>query len=94
MAFTVGGLLWDDWNTEHIARHAVKPEEVAQVCAAAPWVLRAQGTDKWAVYGQTDAGRYLLVILAARRGDEFYPVTARDMSNTERRRFRQRRRGR
>ena len=86
------GLLWDEWNEEHIARHHVTPTEVEDVTFGAPWVLRARGRDTWAHYGQTDAGRYLLVILAQRGAGWYYPVTARDMTDAERRRYRQQQR--
>ncbi|MDO8671953.1 MAG: hypothetical protein Q7O66_11060 [Dehalococcoidia bacterium] len=85
-------LLWDDWNEEHIARHHVSPSEVEEVCFSDPWFLRARGKDKRAVYGQTQGGRYLFVILGGRGSGIFYPVTARDMTEAERQRYRYHRR--
>ena len=83
-------LLWDDWNEEHISRHRVSPGEVEEVCFADPWVLRGrQGTRT--VFGQTIGGRYLLVLLGNRGNGLFYPVTARDLTDTERKRYQQER---
>ena len=84
-------LFWDDWNEMHIARHHVTPEEVEDICFAEPWEKRAVG-GKRALYGQTRAGRYLLVIGVHRGGEMFYPISARDMTQTERRLFQQHRR--
>ena len=39
------------------------------------------------IYGRTLAGRCLLVVLAPRPRNVFYPVTARDMTAKERRLF-------
>lgn len=81
-------LLWNDWNEERIARHHVRPEELDEVCFGEFWELRAGG-GKRALYGQTSSGRYLLVIGVPRSGGLFYPVSARDMTEAERRRFRE-----
>lgn len=87
MAFIIHELVWDDWNIEHIARHHVSPEEVEEVCFSKHWPLRAKGQDKRALLGQTNGGRYLLVILGKRGEGLYYPVTARDMTEAEHRRY-------
>ncbi len=87
MPLTISDLIWDDWNEEHIARHHITPGEVEEICYGEPWTLRARGQDTWALYGQTDGGRYLMVILAHRGHGIYYPVTARPMSDAERRRY-------
>lgn len=92
MPAVIRELLWDDCNEEHIARHHISRLEVEEVCFGDPWVLRARGKDKQAIYGQSDGGRYLLVILGQRRAGVFYPITARDLTESERRRYRDYRR--
>lgn len=73
---------------EHIwVEHRVTPEEAEEVCFSEPWVLRGRD-DSYAVYGQTDAGRYLVVFLYPRGEGVFSLATARDMTQTERRRYR------
>jgi hypothetical protein len=79
-------VLWDDWNTAHIARHHVNPEEVEDICLNHCWELNAGG-GKRALFGQTSAGRYLLIVGAHRGGGQFYPISARDMTQTERCRY-------
>jgi uncharacterized DUF497 family protein len=85
-------LIWDDNNIEHIARHNIYPSEVEDVCFENPVVQRS-GKGRKALYGQTSAGRYLLIILGERGNGIFRPITARDMNDTERRYYRERRRG-
>jgi len=49
-------------------------------------VLRSESW--YYVLGQTDAGRYLLVVVIQFPDGKGYPVTARPMTDTEERRFR------
>jgi hypothetical protein len=44
--------------------------------------------DKRLVYGRTLSGRYLLVVIGRRRSRELWLVTAREMTDSERRLFR------
>jgi hypothetical protein len=58
---------WDQWNTDHIAKHAVTKAEAEYVVEhAAPPHPRFVGDGKWLVRGQTAAGRYLQVIYVSR----------------------------
>jgi len=67
-------------------KHHVTPEEVEEACFSDPLVIR--GRDKsYAVYGQTDAGRYLLVFLYPQGQGVFRLASARDMEARERRRY-------
>jgi uncharacterized DUF497 family protein len=80
-------LIWDDRNLEHIARHGVSRFEVEQVCYSDAFIKRTRN-QLLAVYGQTESGRYLIVFLGRRGQGVYYPVTARDMIDRERRAFR------
>lgn len=78
-------LIWDEWNIDHIAKHTVEPEEVEEVCKSKN--LFERGRDRtYQMTGQTETGRYLTIILVPRTNG-FYPVTARDASDTEKKRF-------
>lgn len=78
-------LVWDGWNINHIARHNVEPEEVDEVCQSRNLFERGRdGT--YQITGQTESGRYLNIVVVP-RGNGFYPVTARDADDKERRRF-------
>ena len=72
---------------EHIwVKHQVTPEEVDEVCFGNPWVLGGRD-GSYAVYGQTEAGRFLVAFIYPRGGGVFALATARDMTRTERRRY-------
>ncbi|RLC92739.1 MAG: BrnT family toxin [Chloroflexi bacterium] len=80
-------LIWDERNEAHISRHHVTPEEVEQACSCRrPLAYRVRSND-YALLGRTLDGRFLLVILAAIGGGTYRPVTARDMTKTERARY-------
>jgi uncharacterized DUF497 family protein len=87
-------LLWDDWNEDHIAMHGIDPAEVEDVVFdASSRVLRTRGAEqrRYVVLGLTQAGRYLLVVLELMGKARAYPVTARDMTDDEKHRFKRRR---
>jgi len=87
---TISAVLWPEDRVDHIARHGVTPEEFEQVCFGLPLVLRAKGTGQNPVYyllGETDAGRPLFCVVIEFPGGKAYPVTARDMTTKEKRRY-------
>ena len=58
------------------------------MCFGAPLTLRAKATGPSPVYyvlGETDAGRGLFCVVIEFPGGRGYPVTARDMTNNEKR---------
>jgi uncharacterized DUF497 family protein len=81
-------LAWDEENEANIARHRVTPDEVEEVCFSRHWMFRARGRKRRALFGQTAAGRYLMVIVEVLDYGECCPITARDMNQMEGRRFR------
>ncbi len=90
----INELIWPQDRVDHIARHGVTPEEVEQVCFGNPLVERAKSRGENPVHyvrGQTDAGRYLLCVIIVLPDAKGYPVTARDMTEREKQRYRQRR---
>ncbi len=60
-------LAWDEDNEEHIAHHGVTIEEVeAAIFDQASTTLRTTGPSgqlRYAFLGQSDAGRYLFIVL-------------------------------
>ena len=86
----ISEVLWPEDRVDHITRHGVTPEEFEQVCFGRPWVLRAKATGQNPVYyllGETDAGRPLFCVVIEFPGSKAYPVTARDMTTKEKRRY-------
>ena len=84
----VRDLIWDDWNTRHIARHGVTPGDVVEVCRK--WhIVRETYADRLIVIGANGGGDLLTVILNPRGDSVYYPVTARPASRKERRAYRE-----
>ena len=86
----ISEVLWPEDRVEHIAQHSVRPEEFEEVCFGASLVLRAKATGQHPVYyvlGETDAGRQLFCVVIEFPGGRGYPVTARDMTAKEKRRY-------
>jgi len=83
-------LVWPEERIEHIARHGVLPEEFEEVCFGRPLVrrIKAQGKNPaYQVFGQTAEGRYLFCVVIQFPDGNGFPVTARTMTERERRRF-------
>jgi uncharacterized DUF497 family protein len=82
--------IWSEDRINHIARHNVKPEEVEEVCFGQAWIRRTKATGKNPVYyvlGQTISGRHLFCVVIEFASGKGYPVTARPMTEREKRRF-------
>jgi uncharacterized protein len=75
------------WSARHIAAHGVTMGEVREAVLERPY-WSAPGRDGTILaYGQTYAGRYRLVVAVDEDGEAFI-VTARDMTDAEKKTFR------
>ena len=84
---------WNDWNLEHATRHGVAPEEAEHVVTAArPPFPESGGDDKFRVWGQTSAGRFIQVVYVEDPEGSMYIIHARPLTDQEKRRLRRRRR--
>ena len=81
---------WDDANIDHLAEHGVEPEEAEEVFADHPIIQRSRD-GRFIAWGQTWAGRYLMVVFGRKPGHVVRVVTARSMTQRERQRHRRRR---
>ena len=75
-----------------IERHRVRPEEFEEVCFGSPWVRRTKASGRNPVYyvlGQTSSGRHLFCVVIQFPNGKGFPVTARPMTEKEKRRFNQ-----
>ena len=89
---TIDEIIWPQDCVEHIAQHGVTPDEVEEVCFGNSLVLRAKSEGPNPVYyvlGQSSGGRYLFCVIIQLADGNGYPVTARAMTEKERRRFKQ-----
>ena len=82
-------LEWDDENVEHIARHIITPSEVEDSCFGIHIHFRGK-MNRHVVYGKSDDGRHLMVVLEKLGEGRFRPITAREMTPSEKRSFRRR----
>ncbi|MFT3900939.1 MAG: hypothetical protein QM728_11945 [Gordonia sp. (in: high G+C Gram-positive bacteria)] len=91
--FRYQGVLWNENSEDHIARHGVAPSEVEEALFEAPRYIATAPDGAQIVFGQTYAGRYLVIVVAdaldptADHGDCFV-VTAREQTEREKRTFR------
>jgi hypothetical protein len=86
----VAEFVWAEDRVAHIALHGIEPEEFEEVCFSDALVLRAKSEGKNPVYyvlGQTDAGRHLFCVVIAFPDGRGYPVTAREMTASEKQRY-------
>ena len=83
-------VIWKDYFVDKIeVKHGVLTSEVEEVLFNKPHVRRVQkghvkGEDLYTGYGQTDAGRYLIVFFI-RKGTAALPISAREMTDSEER---------
>ena len=78
---------WDEGNIDHIARHGVDIDEVEQALASKP-LIRKGRSDRYFPFGRTRAGRLFIVVKNLGKGWARV-ITARDMTNNEKRLFRE-----
>jgi uncharacterized DUF497 family protein len=73
-------------------QHGVLQEEILQVFMNDPHIEhgekgKVEGEDVYVAYGQTDAGRYVIVFFIYKRDRRALPISARDMERKERRHY-------
>jgi uncharacterized DUF497 family protein len=82
---------WDQETVDHISNHLVSPEEVEEVLfndADIPLIMRGK-EDKYLAYGKTYGGRLLFNVWASKY-KRTRIITARDMTEKEKRSYRRR----
>jgi uncharacterized DUF497 family protein len=84
-----GEVMWTEDSEAHIARHGVQPSEVEQVLYSRPRLSTAGRHGTTLVLGTSSEGRHLLVVVAEAADGRDFVVTARDMTDSEKRLFRE-----
>ena len=83
-------IIWKDQFVEKLARkHDVSVVEAEDVLGARPHIRRVskgdvKGENVYAAYGQTNAGRYLIVFYIRKVSGAILPISSRDMDDAER----------
>ncbi len=84
-------VIWREQFVDKIeSKHQVETVEIEQVLFGRPYIRREKrghikGEDLYVAYGQTDAGRYLIIFFILKRRFAALPISARDMTESERR---------
>jgi uncharacterized DUF497 family protein len=84
-------ILWDQETVDHIANHLVSPEEVEEVLfndVDTPLIMQGR-ENKYLAYGKTHGGRLLFIVWAVKYRKTKI-ITARDMTEKEKRFYRRR----
>jgi uncharacterized protein len=82
-------VIWKDRFINKIeAKHGVSTNEVEEILFGKAHVRRARkghvkGEDLYAAYGQTEEGRYLIVLFIRKETTAALPISARDMTDSE-----------
>lgn len=84
-------VIWLSRYVEKLAvKHRVTTDEVEELLFGRPLVRfwekgAVSGEDLYLAYGQSDAGRYLVVFFILKSRGRALPISARDMTHSERR---------
>jgi uncharacterized DUF497 family protein len=91
--FTIDDIIWLDRIVEKLAwKHNVLPSEVEEVFGSECRVFhkekgKVEGEHLYNALGRTEAGRLLSVFFIRKLGSKALIVTARDMNESERKRY-------
>jgi uncharacterized DUF497 family protein len=89
----ITGFIWlEDIVQKLLRKHGVVQSEVVEVFANSPRLRFVEkgprrGENVYAALGRTDAGRYLVCFFVYKQDGRALIVSARDMSDAERRRY-------
>ena len=89
----IEGIIWLRQYVDKILwKHSVEPYEVKEVFGSRPkfrFVEKGEreGENIYLALGQTDAGRYLMLLFIYKKTKEALVVRARDMTRKERRQY-------
>jgi uncharacterized DUF497 family protein len=91
-------VIWKDRFVEKIAgKHHISTDEVEEVLFSEPHIRfaekgRVKGENLYVAYGQTATGRYLVVFFIRKVQNAALPISARDMTASERRYYHEQKR--
>ncbi len=84
-------IIWKNQFIDKLAtKHNVSTDEVEEILFNSPYVRKAkkgnvQGENVYVAYNQTYSGRYLVVFFIYKINQSALPISARDMTEKERR---------
>lgn len=78
---------WDDVNIGHISKHKVEADEAEEILVTDSYVRRTR-QEGYLAYGTTTDGKYLIVVFRYKGRGIARVITAREMTQQERRLYR------
>lgn len=81
---------WDEKNEDHIAEHGVAIFEIEELISFHRPFYRRNREGKYLAYGVTEEGRYLFIVFVIKGNNRARVITARDMTEKEKRYYRKR----
>ena len=88
MTFKPIRLIWTEWNIAHIAKHSVSVKEVEEAIQDR-YAIVLKHKDRYALIGFA-WGRILFIVLE-KINDEYFVITAGDVTEKEKRRYKRHR---
>lgn len=82
----MGKLIWNEWNRNHIKKHNVTVDEVEEVYKNKKFDLDSY-LDRKKLYGLSNNGRMMIIVVSKENNKNVYVFSARDMSRKERREY-------
>jgi uncharacterized DUF497 family protein len=86
---TISSIRWTEQSVDHTAKHGISPEEIEEVCfneMISPYIRSGKDNLHY-VFGRTDAGRFIIVVVKYERPGQVGIITARDMNDWEKKYF-------
>lgn len=89
----ISGIIWLEDIVDKLERkHALRQEEVKQIFANSPYFRfvekgHRRGENVYSAMGQTEAGRYVIVFFVLKKDNLALVLSARDMTDSERRKY-------
>lgn len=79
---------WTEWSEDHITARDIDLGDVEDVVLHPPRYVVGGRDSTTRIYGTTRERRHLMVVVVEEGGGEVFVVTAREMTDSERRTFR------
>jgi hypothetical protein len=92
----ISGIIWlEDIVDKLDQKHAIQKHEVKEVFADEVWFRFVEkghrsGENLYSAFGQTETGRYVIVFFVHKRDGQALVISAREMTETERRTYERR----
>jgi uncharacterized DUF497 family protein len=86
---TISSIRWTEQSVDHVAKHGILPKEIEEACfneTISPYIRSGKDNLHY-VFGRTDAGRFVFVVVKQERPGQVGIVTARDMNDWEKKYF-------